>query len=91
MSLPGDRGARHTCLDFSPGAIRDHFAFMGVYHVTAAFTDDELARAARVWLEAGSPQPWKAYDRFCRMILVLAREASRPKVAGGASAGDDTA
>jgi len=78
-----DRGvsetALHICIDLSPQSIRDHFAFVGDSSAVDALSDDDLAAAAREWLQEGNPEPWASYDRFCRMICGRAG-ASQPPV-----------
>lgn len=67
---------QHTCLDLSPAAIRDHFAFVGEAGIVATLGDEDLAAAAEAWLDEGASEPWASYDRFCRAICVRAREAA---------------
>ena len=67
---------RHLCLDLSPAAIRDHFAFAGDSSIVDALSDEDLVAAAEAWLDEGSSEPWASYDRFCRAICVRAREAA---------------
>lgn len=67
---------RHLCLDLSPAAIRDHFAFVGDSSIVEALSDEDLVAAAEAWLDEGSDEPWASYDRFCRAICVRAREAA---------------
>lgn len=67
---------QHPCLDLSPAAIRDHFAFAGDSSVVDALSDEDLLAAAEAWLDEGGLEPWASYDRFCRAICVRAREAA---------------
>ena len=67
---------QHLCLDLSPAAIRDHFAFAGDSSIVDALGDEDLVAAAEAWLDEGSNEPWASYDRFCRAICVRAREAA---------------
>ena len=66
---PPARLLAELVIDFSPTAIRVHFGGdeeMGL--LIAGCSDEELAEAARDFLDSGGAEPWGAFDAWVRRI-----------------------